>query len=111
MIETSTGSGGRRPDRVIRAILKGTGKVTPIRPVRLGLEVLEPGKARLIPDHDLVLRQPELFRPCDARDTRTAQAMRQLTRSHSGGHAKRPDPTNSYGLGSRNRNRPRGWEL
>jgi hypothetical protein len=70
--------GGRRR----RNVLAGEGLVTPIRPLELREdgrdEVLEPGRARLAPDHWAVKERPELFHIAMSGDRMAATRLREL---------------------------------
>lgn len=101
-------SGTTRPDKVVRRFKRGTGMVTPITPVKDGLEVLQPGVSRLVPDHELVVAQPHRFRPCDRSDRATAERMRQLTRSS--GRTARASKLDGYGLGPPRQQARPSWE-
>ena len=102
-----------RPSVMVRRVKRGTGMVTPRAPVRFGLETLQPGRDRLIPGHEAVLRAPHIFVPCDRTDKQTAERMRSLTRSRRGSSRSAPDTTgaaSNYGLGV-SRKRPKSWGL
>ena len=69
---------GRRRQKVIR----GTDMVTPERPLVMTEngrdEELIPGRDRLSKRHPLVVKNPELFRPCDSEDIETIRTHRKL---------------------------------
>jgi hypothetical protein len=66
-------SSGRKRRRVVA----GEFMVTPVKPLELAVdgrwEVLRPGRSRLAPDHPVVRKRPEWFRPADPRDVVTAR--------------------------------------
>jgi hypothetical protein len=47
----------------VRRMRLGAGLVTPVKPVYIGGELLEPGRDRMIPDHELVRGREHLFTP------------------------------------------------
>jgi hypothetical protein len=71
-----------RGDRRRRNVLAGEGLVTPLRPLELREdgrdEVLQPGRARLAPEHWAVRARPELFYPAMKGDRATATRLRAL---------------------------------
>jgi hypothetical protein len=69
-----------------RRTLAGEFMVEPVRELRLEGETLAPGRSRLSPDHELVRRRPELFRPAMRGDAWTRERMRRGPR---GDHPKR----------------------
>ena len=113
MIERATGT--RRPDRFVRARLRGTGMVTPLVPVTVEGERLTPGRHRLTPEHPAVRHAPHNFAPCDPMDQATAREMRRLERSQGRPASIRPErfsAANNYGLGPRRREAgPPEWSL
>src|SRR4051794_38158082 len=65
--DTETASDGPRRQRVLR----GDRMATPRKALRLGDELLRPGRDRLAPDHPLVRAHPDLFAPAWAGDSET----------------------------------------
>ena len=95
---------GRRRQKVIR----GTDMVTPERPLVMTEngrdEELIPGRDRLSKRHPLVVKNPELFRPCDSEDIETirtsSQARRAQTASPGGDDPSRTrGPLRKFSLG------------
>jgi hypothetical protein len=76
-LATSFGSGRRR-----QKVIRGTDMVTPERPLVMTengrTEELIPGRDRLSKRHPLVVKNPELFRPCDPEDIETIRNHRKL---------------------------------
>src|SRR4051794_27774221 len=63
--DTETTSDGPRRQRVLR----GDRMATPRKALRLGDELLRPGRDRLAPDRPLVRAHPDLFAPAWAGDS------------------------------------------
>ena len=79
MIEITT---GWRPPSVVKRCHRGTGMVTPTRPLTVTYngrrERLKPGQSRLVPDHAIVRAQPTAFAACDRTDTATRDRLRSM---------------------------------
>ena len=75
-IETSNGARGRRSK------FAGEGLVTPIRPMQITCEgvreTIHPTRHRFAAEHEVVVQRPELFTPCNRRDSRTATELRAM---------------------------------
>ncbi|MGI9019197.1 MAG: hypothetical protein ACR2G3_00610 [Solirubrobacterales bacterium] len=73
-------SGGLPGLRRRRGVLRGTSMVTPVKPLMLKegsrSERLLPKRHRLAPDHPLVQKNPEWFRPADPSDLATTRFHR-----------------------------------
>jgi|SRR5215216_6439552 len=65
-----------------RRVRRGDGMVTPRRRVEVKeggqVEVLVPGRSRLVPTHRWVTAQPDLFEPAYAKDERTRLELELL---------------------------------
>jgi hypothetical protein len=80
-----TASSGRR--RTAREIRKGIGMVTPIKPITVGWEIVDPGRGRFDPSHSAVRSRPDLFKPCCPEDIATGNRLllALAARKHRGG--------------------------
>jgi len=113
-IETSNGARGRRSK------FAGEGLVTPIRPMQITCEgvreTIRPARDRFCTTHEAVVKRPELFTPCNRRDSHTATELRSMiTRStrRTGRTAKQSRQTGgapSWAL-SRTPDRCPPWQL
>ncbi len=95
-IETSNGARGRRSK------LAGEGLVRPISPMQITYEgvreTIHPTRDRFAVEHEVVVQRPELFTPCNRRDSRTATELRAMV-------------TRSTRRGTGRQSRQTGWRL
>jgi hypothetical protein len=89
-------------------VLRGDGKVEPIKAMALGSEVVAPGRSRFSIDHPAVRARPELFTPVNPKDTDT---FRELDRHLTRRRAEARGTTESGDLRHASRSREQRWRL